>query len=173
MKCKEDGCEKVSRAKGYCQKHYDKHWAAPWRRYRLTREEMDRQLAIQGYKCALGGIGQCSPSVFPRDVDHDHKTGELRALLCHRHNMMLGYLEGKDGLANLDLVFGLIKQYVSGELVSFLVQEIDHEIQCEHVGCANTFHSRRDKRYCSKKCSIRARYARWARLNVGQGRILA
>lgn len=58
------------------------------RKYGVTPEWYDEQLAAQGGGCAICG----KP---PRDdislhVDHDHETGALRSLLCFTCNNLLG-----------------------------------------------------------------------------------
>jgi hypothetical protein len=64
------------------------------RKYGITSEDYDQMLAEQGGGCALCGVK-------PEDltagryrkflhVDHDHKTGRNRGLLCPDHNLLLG-----------------------------------------------------------------------------------
>lgn len=61
------------------------------RQYGLTIEQFDEMSAKQGGRCAVCG----SP---PRngkanlDVDHDHKTGKVRGLLCDVCNRAIGLL---------------------------------------------------------------------------------
>jgi hypothetical protein len=57
--------------------------------YGITIEQYDEQLARQ-----LGGCAICGrpPKSRCLDVDHDHKTGHLRGLLCHMCNRSLAYL---------------------------------------------------------------------------------
>lgn len=68
-------------------------------RYGISAVDYDAMLAAQGGHCAIcpatepGGLGK-----FFR-VDHDHETGEVRGLLCHACNLMLGY--AKDDEARL------------------------------------------------------------------------
>lgn len=54
------------------------------KRFGLPYEEWQRMLADQGGRCAI----------CPRpatDVDHDHETGKVRALLCNSCNKGLGF----------------------------------------------------------------------------------
>lgn len=56
----------------------------------LTEEEYDKLLAKQGGVCA----GCLKPPTNRRlCVDHDHKTGEIRGLLCFQCNYGLGWLK--------------------------------------------------------------------------------
>ena len=57
--------------------------------YGITIEQYDEQLAVQGGVCAICGK---PPKSRCLDVDHDHKTGLLRGLLCHMCNRALAYL---------------------------------------------------------------------------------
>lgn len=57
-------------------------------RFGLTVDEYTAQLRRQGGKCAIC----CRPPRKTRlAVDHDHKTGALRGLLCFRCNFGLSY----------------------------------------------------------------------------------
>lgn len=63
--------------------------------YGLTSEEHDAMLATQDNACAIcRGPFQGGPreSVVPC-VDHDHATGAVRGLLCHRCNHGLGHFK--------------------------------------------------------------------------------
>lgn len=50
-----------------------------------------KKLAEQGYKCACCGTD--NPTKKGWNLDHCHKTGEWRAVLCLICNMEIGYLE--------------------------------------------------------------------------------
>jgi hypothetical protein len=52
----------------------------------LSVEEYDAMLKAQGGGCAICGN---PPKTRRLDVDHDHKTGKVRGLLCHRCNRAL------------------------------------------------------------------------------------
>jgi hypothetical protein len=56
------------------------------RKYGLSMDEYDRMLAAQDGHCAL-----CpnTPKTRRLHVDHDHRTGKVRALLCMRCNRSL------------------------------------------------------------------------------------
>ena len=57
-------------------------------KFGLSPEEYERKVELQ-----LGGCAICKQPCNVRAslaVDHDHKTGAIRDLLCHRCNMVLG-----------------------------------------------------------------------------------
>lgn len=67
------------------------------RRYNITQAQYDQMLQDQSERCAICGI---KPDYKPRQkgekrllhVDHCHKTGRVRGLLCWKCNMGLGSL---------------------------------------------------------------------------------
>lgn len=56
-------------------------------KYGLTVQEWERLLVLQGEKCPV-----CSKSLTRKNthVDHDHKTGQIRGLLCFECNTGIG-----------------------------------------------------------------------------------
>ena len=62
--------------------------AAKTRRAQLgvSIADYERMLAAQNGGCAICGN---APKTRRLDVDHDHKTGRVRGLLCHRCNRTL------------------------------------------------------------------------------------
>lgn len=60
-----------------------------WHKYKITPEQYDAMLASQNAKCAICGDSQNVKTACGRGhsgrlhVDHDHKTGEIRGLLCN------------------------------------------------------------------------------------------
>ncbi len=54
------------------------------RRYGMTEADFDRVLAEQGGVCAICGAAD------PRHVDHDHRSGGVRGILCFTCNGGLG-----------------------------------------------------------------------------------
>ena len=58
--------------------------------YGITLAQYDEMFNDQNGVCAICGL----PSISHRlSVDHDHKTGKVRGLLCHPCNMSLGVYE--------------------------------------------------------------------------------
>jgi len=62
---------------------------ALWIQYRLTEEDYESILRHQGGVCA--GCGK-PPYSCRLAVDHDHKTGRIRGLLCWLCNRAIGIL---------------------------------------------------------------------------------
>lgn len=56
-------------------------------RYGLSEEEFKQRLEEQDNKCAI-----CKEPFGEIYVDHDHTTGVVRGLLCHKCNSVLGYV---------------------------------------------------------------------------------
>lgn len=59
--------------------------------YGITLEQYDKMFETQNGVCAIcSGINKDGRRLF---VDHDHKTGEIRGLLCYQCNSLLGRFE--------------------------------------------------------------------------------
>jgi len=56
--------------------------------YGLTEDQFDEMAEAQRYCCYLCGTDE----VYPLEVDHSHKTGNVRKLLCNKCNTALGLL---------------------------------------------------------------------------------
>jgi len=69
---------------GYSRKRWLKKY------YNMTLEQYDILVKTQNGCCAICGIPDKK-----LDVDHDHKTGKVRALLCKRCNTWLAPIENK------------------------------------------------------------------------------
>jgi hypothetical protein len=65
-----------------------------WTRYRMTPEQWEELAAKQGNKCPVCQ-GVLTKELRPC-VDHDHKTGAVRGILCHRCNVSIYFLEDAD-----------------------------------------------------------------------------
>ena len=62
------------------------------RKYNITPETFDLMLKNQGNKCRICGLDQKdSGRIFV--VDHSHKTGKVRSILCDSCNTALGLLK--------------------------------------------------------------------------------
>jgi hypothetical protein len=65
-------------------------------KYGLTREQYDKMVQECDSTCAI-----CNKKVEKICVDHDHKTGKIRGLLCHNCNTSIGLLcEDEQNFAN-------------------------------------------------------------------------
>ena len=76
------------------------------KRYGVPLDEYKRMLAVQGGVCAI--CSQPPPDNRPNlYVDHDHRTGTVRGLLCNGCNSGIGYLQDSVAviLAAADYVF--------------------------------------------------------------------
>lgn len=60
-----------------------------FRKHALTPDELENMYIAQDYKCAICTL----PSNKRLCVDHDHKSGKVRGLLCHKCNVALGLLQ--------------------------------------------------------------------------------
>lgn len=61
-------------------------------KYGLSLDQFDEMVIRQNHKCAICG------SILKekkRCVDHDHKTGKIRGILCAKCNLSLGFIENK------------------------------------------------------------------------------
>lgn len=66
--------------------------------YSLTVDDYLALLTIQGGKCAICGVAQNDHGRWRRlNLDHDHKTGRVRGLLCTKCNSALGYFSDTPG----------------------------------------------------------------------------
>lgn len=84
------------RVKAASKETYKKHGLAKRlrNRYGLTVAEYDALLASQGGHCAICPARNYVPGTIQKlAVDHDHKTNEVRGLLCFACNSMLGRAE--------------------------------------------------------------------------------
>lgn len=61
------------------------------KQYGLTRESFALMLAAQGNVCAI--CGSTTPGPKDWHVDHCHRTGYVRGVLCHHCNIGLGHFD--------------------------------------------------------------------------------
>lgn len=97
--------------KAHCKECYKKIYKTKERnrnshlsyKYGLSLKEYENMLKKQGGGCAICGI---KPNKKPLSVDHCHKTGKVRGLLCQKHNIAIGLFD--EDL----LLFDRAKQYL-------------------------------------------------------------
>jgi len=61
-------------------------------RHGLTLQQYEEKLVAQSNKCAICDIALL-PNGFGTHLDHDHKTGYIRAFLCTNCNRGLGHFQ--------------------------------------------------------------------------------
>lgn len=76
--------------------------------YGITLEDYNKMLEDQNNKCKICGSSKSGTIQHNRlVVDHDHKTGKVRGLLCDKCNRGLGYLG--DSIENLEKAVEYLK----------------------------------------------------------------
>ena len=69
------------------------------RTYGITMDKYEEMLEKQNHKCGIcegeGFVMDASKHKLKLVVDHCHKTGKIRGLLCHNCNRGLGLFKGK------------------------------------------------------------------------------
>lgn len=63
------------------------------RKYGISEQDYDQMHKAQNGGCAICNL---APDKRRLAVDHNHTTGKVRALLCSKHNIMIGVLEHPD-----------------------------------------------------------------------------
>lgn len=94
--------------------------------------------------CAICGSKgtQTKKGIFRLSVDHDHQTGEIRGLLCHKCNVSLGNFNDDIGL--LERAIGYIKgdmafsKYTKAESSQVLSPEQHKAVESELHGIGKT-----------------------------------
>jgi uncharacterized Zn ribbon protein len=87
-----------------CRKKKERQWGtdACFARYGITQKEYDELYQTQSGKCAVCGKDNSGATQSGNRkrmyVDHDHKTGRVRGLLCSNCNMALGFVHDDPAL---------------------------------------------------------------------------
>lgn len=77
--------------------------------YGITLDEYEEMMRDQGGLCAIcGGVGRTDRD-SPLDVDHNHETGDVRALLCVNCNHGLGKF--KDDIERLEKAIAYLREH--------------------------------------------------------------
>lgn len=109
-RCNECKMCRSKRSKTWHSKTKNKCW---WlkRKFGITLEQYDRMFEEQGGVCVICGKEETSTfqGIIRRlAVDHDHKTGKIRGLLCANCNLTLGY--AKDDIIILSRMIAYLKE---------------------------------------------------------------
>ena len=87
---------KITRDKRYPRCRECRKWEARRRKYGVGQEWFEARLKSQGGRCAICGTDDPAPTAYGREgwhIDHDHRTGKLRGILCVRCNYVVGVAE--------------------------------------------------------------------------------
>ena len=77
-------------------------------KYNLTQEEYDLKLKEQNNSCAICGMHKDD---YPKNfaIDHCHKTGKVRGLLCNHCNSGIGFFRENSNV--MKKAIGYLKKY--------------------------------------------------------------
>lgn len=70
------------------------------KKYGITLNQYEKMLKLHNHKCAICGNIETSLTSNRLSIDHDHKTGKVRGLLCRNCNVALGLF--KESIKNLE-----------------------------------------------------------------------
>jgi hypothetical protein len=86
--------EYMERVRAYGREYQDEH--RRFHRYGITNEEYEYMLMSQSFKCLLCDCGLTGGR--QTHIDHNHKTGVVRGILCSSCNRVVGRIENNPGL---------------------------------------------------------------------------
>ena len=103
-RCRRWHAENVDVARAKAKAHYhgnkDRHRNTRLlRKYGISLVEYDALFVAQGGRCAICGRERPTRGDQMLHVDHCHRTGKVRGLLCSPCNTVLGFLEDNNPLA--------------------------------------------------------------------------
>ncbi len=78
------------------------------RKYGLTEQGFEDMWKAQNYRCAICKI-ETPSSGRNWHIDHNHTTGNVRAILCHHCNLLLG--NAKDSILVLESAIQYLKEH--------------------------------------------------------------
>ena len=98
--CSVTGCTNKHLAKSLCYTHY-------WMNAQKAKIDKRASLLIQNHdgKCDICRSNTSGYKKKSFNIDHDHKTGEVRGLLCHKCNLGLGNFNDNIELLNKAIAY--------------------------------------------------------------------
>lgn len=80
------------------------------KKYGLTEKDLTQLFEAQNGSCAICCVSFATDPSLKRKyyIDHDHETGEVRGLLCHSCNLVLGF--SRDNVGTLLSAIKYLKQ---------------------------------------------------------------
>ena len=128
-KFNKEGLPIISRMCKHCDNANAKAWKAKTgykapiragrhkqRLYGISEQQYQSMLLQQNGKCAICRKEETRilhGKVCALSVDHCHKTGKVRQLLCHQHNLMIGYAEDSEEIMQEGLNY--IRRHAAAE----------------------------------------------------------
>jgi hypothetical protein len=113
------------RHKKYIKENPDKRRSTVLKnKYGVTFEQYRAMLGAQGNACKICGSFSPGASKDHFSIDHDHKTGKIRGILCHGCNAGLGMF--KEDTQSLKQAICYLDSHVA---VSTSLDKCDHEWQ--------------------------------------------
>jgi hypothetical protein len=77
------------------------------KRFGITEEKYNLLLSSQENKCKIcGGVNKSGRKLY---IDHNHSTGEVRGLLCHNCNFLIGHC--KENIEVLEKSIAYLQKY--------------------------------------------------------------
>jgi hypothetical protein len=98
------------------------------RRFNITTTVVQDLLTAANGQCQI-----CHEKVAILALDHDHQTGKVREFLCHRCNLLLGYLEGM-GPSNLLAAVAYLVRHESSGFTSKVQKELSDMTEIDRIG---------------------------------------
>ena len=87
---------------------YYRNWHLK-RKYGITHDEYLEMLEEQNGCCKICSLPATEERHGVLRVDHDHETGQVRALLCHHCNVLLGH--SKEDIEILEKAIDYLKEF--------------------------------------------------------------
>ena len=78
-------------------------------KFGIDRQTYDDMLELQNGVCAICGTSDPGYKRGAWSVDHDHRSGKVRGLLCNHCNLLLGH--ARDSIENLRRAIDYLKEY--------------------------------------------------------------
>lgn len=91
----------------YCKTCHKTRTAPAMRKmlYGITQSQYDEMLISQNGVCAICNMSNNEKRDRALSVDHDHKTGKVRGLLCQRCNIGLGKFQDDIWIMELAILY--------------------------------------------------------------------
>lgn len=139
-------------ARGYwCEScRYADHSKRRGYQYGISTDQLREYMRLHGDKCAICEAGRRSNlPYYALQIDHDHKTGEVRGILCRSCNTILGLVS--------DEVPRLLK------LIKYVQAGGYHKVPPKNRDCKNCGASINDRAANAKHCSVKCQRSYRAR----------